>query len=133
MKPMTTSSLCRAAAMVVALASPALAQTPPMTPDVPARFDAPLAGYDYVKRDVMIPMRDGVKLYTVIVVPKGAARAPIILTRTPYNAAGRADAHLVVAHAGDAAARATKSSSWTATSASSRTSAASTGPKATTS
>ena len=35
-------------------------------------------------------MRDGVKLYTVIVVPKGATRAPILLTRTPYNAAGRA-------------------------------------------
>jgi len=61
-----------------------------MTPDIPARFDAPLAGYDYVKREVMIPMRDGVKLYTVIVVPRGATRAPIILTRTPYNAAGRA-------------------------------------------
>ncbi len=39
----------------------------------------------------MIPMRDGVKLHTVIVIPKGAAHAPIILTRTPYNAAGRAE------------------------------------------
>ena len=27
-------------------------------------------GFDYVKRDVMIPMRDGVKLHTVILVPK---------------------------------------------------------------
>src|SRR5208282_1963002 len=36
-------------------------------------------------------MRDGVKLYTVIVIPKGARNAPIILTRTPYNAAGRAE------------------------------------------
>jgi putative CocE/NonD family hydrolase len=34
-------------------------------------------------------MRDGVKLYTVIVIPKGAKNAPMILTRTPYNAAGR--------------------------------------------
>ncbi len=34
----------------------------------------------------MIPMRDGVKLHTVILVPKGAKRAPILLTRTPYNA-----------------------------------------------
>ena len=34
----------------------------------------------------MIPMRDGVKLHTVIVVPKGAKGAPILLTRTPYNA-----------------------------------------------
>src|SRR3546814_12940224 len=39
----------------------------------------------------MIPMRDGVKLYTVIVIPKGATNAPIVLTRTPYNAAGRAE------------------------------------------
>jgi len=35
---------------------------------------------------VMIPMRDGVKLHTVIIVPKGAKHAPILLTRTPYNA-----------------------------------------------
>ena len=34
----------------------------------------------------MIPMRDGVKLHTVILVPKGAKNAPILLTRTPYNA-----------------------------------------------
>jgi len=39
---------------------------------------------------VMIPMRDGVKLHTVIVIPKGAAHAPILLTRTPYNATNRA-------------------------------------------
>src|SRR5258708_20707130 len=37
----------------------------------------------------MIPMRDGVKLHTVIVVPKGAKHAPILLTRTPYNASNR--------------------------------------------
>ena len=32
--------------------------------------------FDYVKRDVMIPMRDGVKLHTVVVIPKGAKNAP---------------------------------------------------------
>src|SRR3546814_1899720 len=37
----------------------------------------------------MIPMRDGVELFTVIVVPRGAKDAPIVLSRTPYNAAGR--------------------------------------------
>jgi hypothetical protein len=31
-------------------------------------------------------MRDGVKLHTVIIVPRGAKRAPILLTRTPYSA-----------------------------------------------
>jgi putative CocE/NonD family hydrolase len=65
-------------------------QTPPLTPDIPAKFDVPVESYDYVKRVAMIPMRDGVKLYTVIVLPKGAKNAPILLTRTPYNAAGRA-------------------------------------------
>jgi putative CocE/NonD family hydrolase len=54
--------------------------------------------FDYVKRDVMIPMRDGVKLHTVIVVPRGARHAPILLTRTPYGASSRfaehASAHL---------------------------------------
>ena len=58
--------------------------------DIPKAFAAPLDEYDYVKREVMIPMRDGVKLYTVIVLPKGARNAPILLTRTPYNAAHRA-------------------------------------------
>ena len=35
----------------------------------------------------MVPMHDGVKLYTVIWTPKGAHDAPIVLTRTPYNGA----------------------------------------------
>ena len=34
-------------------------------------------------------MRDGVKLYTVILIPRGAKRAPILLTRTPYDASER--------------------------------------------
>ena len=42
---------------------------------------------DYIKRVERITMRDGVKLSTVILIPKGAKNAPILLTRTPYNAA----------------------------------------------
>src|ERR1700677_2509930 len=57
--------------------------------DVPKTFTAPTANQDYVKREVMIPMRDGVKLHTVIVLPKGARNAPMLLTRTPYNASKR--------------------------------------------
>jgi putative CocE/NonD family hydrolase len=57
--------------------------------DIPKNYTASTANQDYVKRDVMIPMRDGVKLHTVIVVPKGASNAPILLTRTPYNATQR--------------------------------------------
>ncbi len=63
---------------------------PQQSSDIPKTFKAPLAGYDYVKREVMVPMRDGVKLYTVIVIPKNATNAPILLTRTPYNASKRA-------------------------------------------
>src|SRR6185503_10493066 len=78
-------------AFTAVLVLPAVAQTNPMTPAIPARFTPPRTNYDYVKRVVMVPMRDGVKLYTVIVIPKGAHNAPILLTRTPYNAAKRAE------------------------------------------
>jgi uncharacterized protein len=88
---MTLLRRCAAAALLVMLAAlPLRAQTNPMTPDIPAKFNPPEIGYDYVKRVVMIPMRDGVKLYTVVVIPKGATHAPILLTRTPYDAKSRA-------------------------------------------
>jgi putative CocE/NonD family hydrolase len=77
-------------AVLLALPAVSAQQTPPLTPDIPPKFTAPVEGYDYVKRDVMIPMRDGVRLYTAIVVPARARNAPILLTRTPYNAAARA-------------------------------------------
>jgi len=52
----------------------------------PAQVKPVTDTFDYSRRDVMIPMRDGIKLHTVILVPKGAKNAPILLTRTPYNA-----------------------------------------------
>jgi putative CocE/NonD family hydrolase len=58
--------------------------------DLTPNFKAPEHPTDFDKRVVMVPMRDGTKLYTVIVVPKGAKGAPMLLTRTPYNAASRA-------------------------------------------
>src|SRR6266851_4175302 len=54
--------------------------------ETPAKFAPVTASFDHIRRDMMIPMRDGVKLHTVILVPKGAKGAPILLTRTPYNA-----------------------------------------------
>lgn len=54
--------------------------------ETPATFKPVTDSFDFVKRDEMIPMRDGVKLHTVILVPKGAKGAPILLTRTPYDA-----------------------------------------------
>ncbi|HEY0765966.1 MAG TPA: CocE/NonD family hydrolase [Pyrinomonadaceae bacterium] len=68
--------------IVLLLACPvALAQN-----ETPSKFEPTNDGFNYVRRAVMIPMRDGVKLHTVILVPKGARSAPILLTRTPYNA-----------------------------------------------
>src|ERR1700691_5883735 len=69
----------------------AISAASPQSNDIPKTFSVPTASYDYVKREVMIPMRDGVKLYTVIVIPRAARNAPILLTRTPYNAAKRAE------------------------------------------
>jgi hypothetical protein len=54
--------------------------------ETPAKVEPTNYGFDHVRRDVMIPMRDGVRLYAVILVPKGAKNAPILLTRTPYDA-----------------------------------------------
>ncbi len=62
----------------------------PLYPDypseTPATFKEPTFGMDFDRREVMISMRDGVKLHTVILVPHGAGRAGILLTRTPYSA-----------------------------------------------
>ncbi len=59
---------------------------PSLPSETPSRFEPSTESFDYQLRDVMIPMRDGVKLHTVILAPKGAKGAPILLTRTPYNA-----------------------------------------------
>src|ERR1700680_110604 len=75
-------------------AASSTAQTVPssasLPSETPVKVEAVTDSFDYAKRDVMIPMRDGVKLHTVIVIPKGARGAPILLTRTPYDASSRA-------------------------------------------
>jgi putative CocE/NonD family hydrolase len=53
---------------------------------MPDHLQPVTSSFDYARREAMIPMRDGVHLHTVILVPKGAAHAPILLTRTPYSA-----------------------------------------------
>jgi uncharacterized protein len=66
------------------------AQIYPSEGDVPkGELQPPTDAFDYVRREAMIPMRDGVKLHTVIIIPRGATDAPVLLTRTPYNASGR--------------------------------------------
>ena len=60
--------------------------------EIPPKFTPKTESFDYVRRTEMIPMRDGVKLYTVILIPRGAKRAPMLLSRTPYNAEKRTEA-----------------------------------------
>ena len=74
--------------LLLSCAVPALAQAPAAQypSETPATLRPSTSGYDYERRTVMIPMRDGVKLHTVILVPKSAQHAPILLTRTPYSA-----------------------------------------------
>ena len=54
--------------------------------DIPQHFEVADRSFDFDRREVEIPMRDGVRLHTVILVPRGGARMPILLTRTPYDA-----------------------------------------------
>ncbi len=73
-------------AVAAALLTAGTALAAPPVGDIPDHFVRPTDQNDYVRREVMLPMRDGVKLYTVIVIPKGSHNAPMVLTRTPYNA-----------------------------------------------
>ena len=88
---MNSIGICMLSLLAQALAAqtpppPTPATYPALPSETPAKFEPTTDSFDHVKRDVMIPMRDGVKLHTVILVPKGAKGAPILLTRTPYDA-----------------------------------------------
>jgi len=87
----TSAGILRLLSLIV-LFSPLLiaqnapSQYPNYPSETPAQFHQKADSFDYVRRVEMIPMRDGVKLHTVILIPKGAKNAPILLTRTPYDA-----------------------------------------------
>jgi putative CocE/NonD family hydrolase len=74
--------------LLIGLAAPAMTQQT-LPSETPASFVPRVESFDYTKREEMIPMRDGVKLKTVILIPRGAHRAPILLSRTPYGATSR--------------------------------------------
>ena len=58
--------------------------------DIRPEAKAPTEGFNYTRQQVMIPMRDGVKLFAVVMIPKGVEGGmPIVLTRTPYDADSR--------------------------------------------
>src|SRR6516162_627540 len=75
-------------------------QYPQLPSETPATFKPSTDGFDHERRDVMLPMRDGVKLHTVILVPNsalGKKTAPILMTRTPYDATSLTS-HVASAH-----------------------------------
>ncbi len=69
---------------------------PPDAPRAPRNLDfeprqmvagQPIPAFD--RRELMIPMRDGVRLFTVIMAPRGAAEPlPLLFERTPYGTRG---------------------------------------------
>ena len=75
---------------LVLAATPLLAQAPidPMANEKVESYDWVRPQADYIRREVMVPMRDGTRLYTVIVMRKGTRGGPILLSRTPYDANG---------------------------------------------
>jgi predicted acyl esterase len=91
-RPMSLKTSLAAFVLAMLSTSPVVTQSPPrsaapaLPADMPGQFRPVTDTFDYVKRDVMIPMRDGVKLHTIVLIPRGAAHAPILLTRTPYEA-----------------------------------------------
>jgi uncharacterized protein len=79
-----------AASLLAADTPPAQSNDNVSLNDIPKDFKDKLANEDFIKREEMIPMRDGIKLKTIILLPKGVQGAPMVLTRTPYDVAERA-------------------------------------------
>jgi hypothetical protein len=77
----------RAAVTATSLAVAALflAVYGPLRAQEPAAQGSPA----WERREAMVPMRDGVRLFTVVMVPRGATEPlPVLLQRTPYGAGG---------------------------------------------
>jgi putative CocE/NonD family hydrolase len=69
--------------VIMVLSNPLLAQVPGVN-----KADSLYIREHYTKTEVMVPMRDGVKLFTSIYVPKNTAQKyPIMFDRTPYSVA----------------------------------------------
>jgi len=91
--PIRSLSLFAAAFLLTATAAisqnapaPAAARVTPMTPDGVDKYEQTLPSADFIRREAMVPMRDGVKLYTTWVMKKGVTKGPILLSRSPYDA-----------------------------------------------
>jgi putative CocE/NonD family hydrolase len=86
--PVASALAFAVAGFAHAQTAPAPASYPALPSETPAEFAPITTSFNYVKRTVMVPMRDGVKLNTVIIIPRNAKGAPVLLTRTPYDASG---------------------------------------------
>jgi putative CocE/NonD family hydrolase len=76
-------SISRASAAIGAAASFWVALSPATPAQAPYDVKA-----NYVKRELYIPMRDGVKLFTIVYAPKDTTRPyPLLMTRTAYGIA----------------------------------------------
>src|SRR5579885_404164 len=65
-------------------AAPLAAQPTPATPNAGLEY----IRSHYTKYDYRIPMRDGVKLFTSVYMPKDSSKTyPILMQRTPYSVA----------------------------------------------
>lgn len=61
----------------------------------PAQAPAALAASPFTVREAMVPMRDGIRLRTVILTPRNAAGPlPILFTRTPYGVRAEAPSRI---------------------------------------
>lgn len=81
--------LCSCFAVFVLMIAPSEARSQVATPA--STETMPLESYirlHYTKQEHMIPMRDGVKLYTAVYLPRDTSQSyPIIMKRTPYSCA----------------------------------------------
>jgi putative CocE/NonD family hydrolase len=85
--------------LAMLLAGQSTAVTPDMIQqgsDIPKTWNPPRTNYDYDRLEVMIPMRDGVKLHTIIVIPKGAKNLPMLFDRGPYDATKDVDKNVPI-------------------------------------
>src|SRR5258708_530027 len=72
--------------LILALFSSSTADAQSLGSDIPDAFVPQTSSHDYTRRELEIGMRDGVKLHSVMIIPKGVPQAPILLDRTPYGA-----------------------------------------------
>jgi uncharacterized protein len=75
--------------LLLAAILPVLAQDPSARGGAPAPVNAAFIRENYSKFEYRVPMRDGVKLFTSVYIPKDVfsdgKTYPMMLTRTPYN------------------------------------------------